>query len=74
MRTVFFVFLDLSLEDYELICVYISPNLPQEEYKRYVDRIVHEVRNCGRETIIAGDINAKSPLWGSPKEDKRGEY
>ncbi|KAK9693183.1 Endonuclease-reverse transcriptase [Popillia japonica] len=26
------------------------------------------------ETVIAGDFNAKAPMWGSPVTDARGEY
>jgi len=27
---------------------------------------------CSRKTIIVGDLNAKSKLWGSPQADERG--
>lgn len=27
-----------------------------------------------KETIVEGDINAKSPQWGSPTSVKRGQY
>ncbi|KAK9688606.1 Endonuclease-reverse transcriptase [Popillia japonica] len=32
------------------------------------------VKNTNLDTVIAGDFNSKSPLWGSPAADERGEY
>ncbi|KAG5864877.1 hypothetical protein JTB14_010058 [Gonioctena quinquepunctata] len=31
-------------------------------------------KNTGHEYVIAGDLNSQSSLWGSPVEDRRGEY
>lgn len=33
---------------------------------------MQDVKNCPREKIIAGDFNAKSSEWNSPKTDARG--
>ncbi|KAK9670965.1 Endonuclease-reverse transcriptase [Popillia japonica] len=35
---------------------------------------MRDVKSKGLYAIIAGDFNAKAPLWGSPFMDKRGEY
>ncbi|KAK9737757.1 Endonuclease-reverse transcriptase [Popillia japonica] len=39
-----------------------------------VDEIVNGVKSGKKEVVIAGDINAKSQLWGSPTIDKKGEH
>ncbi|KAK9708077.1 Endonuclease-reverse transcriptase [Popillia japonica] len=36
--------------------------------------IVNGAKSGKKEVIIAGDINAKSHLWGSPTTDKKGEH
>ncbi|XP_072380687.1 uncharacterized protein [Diabrotica undecimpunctata] len=41
-------------------------------YKAIVDEIMSAATN-ENEILIAGDINAKSMLWGSPINDKKGE-
>lgn len=64
----------LELENADLYSCYISPNIKIEEFKKTVDDIMNEVRNRKKEAIVAGDFNAKSQLWSSPKQDKRGEY
>lgn len=53
---------------------YISPNVRVEVYRAYIDTVMEAVRDSGREAVIAGDFNAKSPSWGSNKLDHRGEY
>lgn len=53
--------------------VYISPNIPLAEFRDRVEEIMDGVRCRGEEAIIAGDFNAKSPLWGAPAADARGE-
>lgn len=64
----------LSLPTFDLHAVYISPNIPMADFEHAVDNIMRQVRSNGREVIVAGDINAKSPMWGSPIMDKRGRY
>ncbi|XP_074031354.1 uncharacterized protein [Leptinotarsa decemlineata] len=53
---------------------YISPNIPINEYKGTTDAIMQDVMDQGKEAVIAGDFNAKSPLWGAPHTDERGNY
>lgn len=56
------------------MCCYISPNIDQRVAERKIDEIF---RACSEETVdyvLMGDMNAKSPLWGSPVTDQRGIY
>ncbi|KAK9739150.1 Endonuclease-reverse transcriptase [Popillia japonica] len=53
---------------------YVSPNIPLEEFKCYIDTLMQDVIFRKRAAIITGDCNSKAPLWGSPVTDKRGEY
>ncbi|KAK9744246.1 Endonuclease-reverse transcriptase [Popillia japonica] len=62
----------LHMNSFDFVCCYLSPNIGMEEYKREVDNIMNGVYR--RQTIILGDINAKSPQWGAPKTDNKGEY
>lgn len=63
----------LELEKVDLYSCYISPNINNIDYERILDEIMVEVGTSGREAILCGDFNAKSPLWGSPMTDHRGE-
>ncbi|KAK9722571.1 Endonuclease-reverse transcriptase [Popillia japonica] len=60
------------MESFDFVCCYLSPNIGMEEYKREVDNIMNGVYR--RQTIILGDINAKSSQWGAPQTDNKGEY
>lgn len=57
-----------------VFCCYSSPNIPLLQYRREIDGLMEDCRNTNGEVIVLGDINAKSPLWGSPITDARGEY
>ena len=53
---------------------YFSPNRPTEEYEEFLSNITRSLRTLRRKpTIITGDFNAKSPEWGSPWADTRGD-
>lgn len=52
---------------------YISPNVGISDFEKIVDEIMGEVGSTGKPSIICGDLNSKSPLWGSPATDRRGE-
>ncbi|KAG5894308.1 hypothetical protein JTB14_015548 [Gonioctena quinquepunctata] len=67
-------YIRVSLKKCHIFCCYISPNICFDEFKRQVDKMMEDVRIHSGEKIIMGDINAKSPMWGSPTCDKRGEY
>ncbi|XP_076764858.1 uncharacterized protein LOC143431806 [Xylocopa sonorina] len=56
--------------------VYSAPGIVQDrEFEEYIDKIEEHIEKGGRtdKIIIAGDLNAKSMVWGSRRSDKRGE-
>lgn len=55
-----------------LYCCYISPNASMGEFRKYIEVVAQNVRTRNKEVIIVGDFNAKSPIWGSKIEDRRG--
>lgn len=64
----------IQFDNFDIYCCYISPNITLDRFKTDVDNVMHEVRSRKRDAIILGDLNAKSPAWGSPNEDARGAY
>mgnify|MGYP000164383016 FL=1 len=66
-------YLLINLGEWDLYCCYISPNISMEEYTDKVKEIAECVSDQKREALIAGDINAKSPMWESPIIDAKGE-
>lgn len=64
----------VQISDCHIYCCYLSPNIGFEDFRTKVDAIMEDVGRKKGEKLIIGDINAKSPLWGSPHEDRRGEY
>ncbi|XP_072380830.1 uncharacterized protein [Diabrotica undecimpunctata] len=65
-------FLKIKINELAIIACYISPNINMTQYAERVEKII-EASQGEITYIIAGDINAKSILWGSTKNDKRGE-
>ena len=63
----------LNLKNLKVVCCYISPNISMQEYKKAVDMIMNTLDD-GIQSVIIGDVNAKSPHWGSPVTDEKGEY
>ncbi|KAJ8964370.1 hypothetical protein NQ317_003015 [Molorchus minor] len=57
-----------------LFCCYSSPNIALEEFQREVDEVMESSRRTGEEVLLLGDLNGKSPMWGSPIKDARGAY
>lgn len=57
-----------------IYCSYVSPNIKLEDFRDRIDAIMMDAGGRPGEKLIMGDFNAKSPLWGSPTGDKRGEY
>ncbi|XP_072392351.1 uncharacterized protein [Diabrotica undecimpunctata] len=55
-----------------IIACYISPNISLMRYKEQVENIIRASQTY-RDFILAGDVNAKSIIWGSPRNDHRGE-
>lgn len=54
---------------------YVSPNILVDilvEFQRKTDEM-SKVRQVTKPAVVMGDFDAKSHLWGSPVEDRRGE-
>ena len=51
---------------------YISPNVDLRAVTRYMAMLSRDMRRHCKPMIVAGDFNAKSTGWGSPKDDRRG--
>ncbi|KAK9747266.1 Endonuclease-reverse transcriptase [Popillia japonica] len=62
----------LELETCDIVCCYVSPNIEMHQYELEVDNIMNRIDR--RQTIVLGDINAKSPQWGASRTDKKGAY
>lgn len=67
-------YIKLTFGDWSLYGCYISPNITTDEFEERLDGIMASAKREKKAIIIAGDLNSKSPLWGSPASDKRGEY
>lgn len=67
-------FVVIVIKEFIVLCCYISPNISFTEYKNEVDAIMNMIKMCGKEAVVMGDINSKSPQWGAPHSDRRGNY
>ncbi|KYB29499.1 hypothetical protein TcasGA2_TC032967 [Tribolium castaneum] len=65
-------FVGVEYRGYALYGCYISPNSTLDEFKQLLRELEGHLNSSGEECIIVGDFNAKSPAWGSKKEDERG--
>jgi len=63
----------IELNGFRLYSCYCSPNIQFTEFEDFLGRLEASIREARCPVIIAGDFNAKSHEWGSPKEDKRGQ-
>lgn len=64
----------LKWKRFKVIACYISPNVSDNEFSRFIrelDSMVAELK-C-KDIIIAGDFNSKDRMWGSKHTDSRGE-
>lgn len=57
---------------FRLISCYISPNARREVFLEFLDDLGEVIRTHPGSTIICGDFNSKSVLWGSPGTNTRG--
>lgn len=62
----------VAMKRLTIVGCYISPNVDMHQYKSTLDDISAVLERRRGEFVVAGDFNAKSPLWGSPMEDARG--
>ncbi|TLM23919.1 hypothetical protein FEC38_19220, partial [Acinetobacter baumannii] len=66
-------FVAVKLEETVVIGAYFSPNRPTVEFGHFLGGIGAIARRLApRPVILAGDLNAKSVAWGSPRSDARG--
>ncbi|GAB1867299.1 Reverse transcriptase [Camponotus japonicus] len=64
----------IKWREFSVIACYISPNVDDTEYSRFLNElnsIVLELKS--RSIIIAGDFNAKDRMWGARYTNSRGE-
>lgn len=52
--------------------VYIVATVHRTDYEDFILRLELSIRASTLPCVVAGDFNAKSQFWGSPKEDVRG--
>lgn len=57
---------------FRLYSCYCSPNCAIDEFKDFLLRLERSIRSSSIPVIAAGDFNAKSRSWGSPRDDTRG--
>lgn len=66
-------FVAASWGKWKIIGVYFSPNRSVDAFERFLNRLGEVVgRLQPGKIVVAGDMNAKSTLWGSPITDLRG--
>lgn len=64
----------IGMRNGQLVCCFSSPNIILDEIKNYIDTVITEVLRRTGEKIIAGNLNAKSSLWGSPISEEHRNY
>ncbi|XP_047990150.1 uncharacterized protein LOC125229372 [Leguminivora glycinivorella] len=56
-----------------VISAYFSPNRSVAEFEAFLEEIGLVIGRCNpRPVLVAGDLNAKSVMWGSPSTNARG--
>lgn len=65
--------LTISFASFDLVCCYVTPNCPDRDFVEFVNNLDKRIKAGNRSFILLGDFNAKSPMWGSPISDRRGD-
>lgn len=67
-------FVSATLNGVNVIICYASPNRTAAEFSDFLQRIEDHVRTIGHgvPVIVAGDLNARSAVWGDWCQDSRG--
>lgn len=64
----------VDVGEYAVFSCYLPPSLPFEVFCNRMDLVGTAVDELAKATIVCGDFNAKSPLWGSNIMDNRGKF
>jgi hypothetical protein len=64
-------FTRVKIDGIYIYSCYAPPNVPLEDFKSFLDRLVRDARDRGT-LIIAGDFNAWAIEWGSTTTNSRG--
>lgn len=67
-------YVKLYFQKWVLYNCYVSPNNILQVFKDHIDKIMENIRAESVNVILTGDLNSKSPLWGSNRTDGKGEY
>jgi len=59
--------------DIHIYSCYWSPNTDFDRFEDFLSRLETSIRGATVPVIVAGDFNAKSPVWGDPREDMKGQ-
>lgn len=62
----------VKFKELNIISCYVSPNSSRAEFLEFLDELGDLVRAVGKRTVVAGDFNSKSTLWGSSRTNDRG--
>jgi len=62
----------VKVEDLTVYTCYWSPNTVFTLFVDFLDRLEGSIRQQTGTVIVAGDFNAKSPVWGDHNEDPKG--
>lgn len=66
-------FVWIKTNDIVIYSCYFSPNRSCEFFDEFLSDIGRDIRHEVGHAILGGDFNAKSPMWGASREDKRGK-
>lgn len=62
----------VKLGEISVVSCYISPNVPRGEFLEFVDELSDVLNLTMNKTLVGGDFNAKSVMWGSTYSNERG--
>lgn len=66
-------FVTVKFSNVNIVSCYNSPNTNINVFARFLDSLNDTVTMLTSLTLICGDFNARSTLWGSPTTNRRGE-